>query len=454
MRQYRFVLLVVLALACRECWMEIVVVGSLLPFPPMALERHAVFFCVGGIVMLAVALFAPRRRGWMQSRRLYLALGGIMLLSTLCAIGAVAFEGAALSLGVAAAVLGGVSVPLLLLVALDLLCRLDPVVAVLAYLGQYLVAFSFILLSYTLPAEALFLLACVLATFMGVCLYAAPSYAPAPRELPRFDVSPSAWKVIVLLTLLGFTFTINESGMGNGLFFSGSNSAAGSALVYLGFFLGVSLKGGGFRYAEVTRAVLPVAAVLFLFMPQMGHVAKIVSDVSGAAFYSLVGLYVTFTLLVLCGRYRFSALRLFGLAQGAHYLATMLGNLVSQGLDFIAVTEEVRSGILLAVAIVAFVYMIYLVIDGDAFSLWSKGLSSEGASAAPSLAEACAALALRAGLTAREEEVCLLIAEGRTMADIQEDLCLAAGTVKTHRRNIYKKCDVHSRGDLVKLLEG
>jgi len=48
-------------------------------------------------------------------------------------------------------------------------------------------------------------------------------------------------------------------------------------------------------------------------------------------------------------------------------------------------------------------------------------------------------------LTARENEILGLLAEGMTNPQIAEDLVIGAGTVKTHTLNIYRKLDVANR---------
>lgn len=62
------------------------------------------------------------------------------------------------------------------------------------------------------------------------------------------------------------------------------------------------------------------------------------------------------------------------------------------------------------------------------------------------------AIAERFGLSERERDVFALLAEGRTNARIGEDLCIAAGTVNYHTRNIYQKLGVHSRQELIDLV--
>lgn len=47
----------------------------------------------------------------------------------------------------------------------------------------------------------------------------------------------------------------------------------------------------------------------------------------------------------------------------------------------------------------------------------------------------------------------VLLAKGRTRARIQEELYLSSGTVATHARHIYQKVDVHSKQELLDVIE-
>lgn len=53
------------------------------------------------------------------------------------------------------------------------------------------------------------------------------------------------------------------------------------------------------------------------------------------------------------------------------------------------------------------------------------------------------------GLSPRETEVFMLLAQGRTRAYISEVLCVAEGTVKTHVSHIYEKAGVSSKQELL-----
>ncbi len=66
----------------------------------------------------------------------------------------------------------------------------------------------------------------------------------------------------------------------------------------------------------------------------------------------------------------------------------------------------------------------------------------------------CKAFAKKHRLTDRESDVLLLLASGRDVPYIEQELVLAKSTVKTHIKHIYGKCGVSSRQDLLDLLHG
>jgi len=65
----------------------------------------------------------------------------------------------------------------------------------------------------------------------------------------------------------------------------------------------------------------------------------------------------------------------------------------------------------------------------------------------------CIAFSSEHRLTPREEEVLLLLAKGRDTSHIEERLVISSHTVKAHIYNIYKKTEVHSRQELITLIE-
>ena len=69
-----------------------------------------------------------------------------------------------------------------------------------------------------------------------------------------------------------------------------------------------------------------------------------------------------------------------------------------------------------------------------------------------SIEERCLEIAREKGLSPRETDVMVLLAQGRTRLYIQEELFIAENTVKTHIAHIYKKLGVGNRQELLDLV--
>lgn len=65
----------------------------------------------------------------------------------------------------------------------------------------------------------------------------------------------------------------------------------------------------------------------------------------------------------------------------------------------------------------------------------------------------CQVLAEEYGLTEREAEIFTLLARGRDVLFIEQDLKISRNTVKTHRKNIYRKLGIHTQQELLSLIE-
>jgi DNA-binding CsgD family transcriptional regulator len=61
----------------------------------------------------------------------------------------------------------------------------------------------------------------------------------------------------------------------------------------------------------------------------------------------------------------------------------------------------------------------------------------------------CRAITFEKGLTPREYEVLVILAQGNSLARVQSELFISEGTAITHRRNIYRKLLVHSKQELL-----
>lgn len=65
----------------------------------------------------------------------------------------------------------------------------------------------------------------------------------------------------------------------------------------------------------------------------------------------------------------------------------------------------------------------------------------------------CERLAEAFSLTERESEVFKLLAKGRNVPFIEEELVISRNTIKTHIKHIYQKMDLHSQQELIDMVE-
>ena len=68
------------------------------------------------------------------------------------------------------------------------------------------------------------------------------------------------------------------------------------------------------------------------------------------------------------------------------------------------------------------------------------------------LTRRCAELAEERHLTARETEVLELLARGKSLSGVAQELVIAEGTAKAHTRHIYEKVGINTRQELLDLL--
>lgn len=147
-------------------------------------------------------------------------------------------------------------------------------------------------------------------------------------------------------------------------------------------------------------------------------------------------------------------LRSFGFVRLALDGGVMGGALVASLVPYALFPESSVLGI-----VMAFILMIILTLllqpAQSAVDVSSTSNASEDAVPLPTrnIEGACAAFAENHGLSGRETEVLTLIVKGRTAKNISEELFISVGTVQTHMKNLYKKCGVHSRYELLTALE-
>lgn len=146
---------------------------------------------------------------------------------------------------------------------------------------------------------------------------------------------------------------------------------------------------------------------------------------------------------------RLSLVRVVGLGMAALYfgqvLGGCLGSFLTSGLLGRLPLSTIAS-IMCALLLAAALYISNSNRRSQGWEVAKPGTSHEG------VENRIRSLAVKTGLTMRQEEIVALLAQGYNKAAIARDLQISEETAKTHIRNIYNKIGIHSQQALIELI--
>ena len=210
----------------------------------------------------------------------------------------------------------------------------------------------------------------------------------------------------------------------------------------------------------VLAALLVVAGALSLTVPFMrGTPIANSLLLAGSDCFTILAYYVIAAL----GRR--NVLQSLAVSAWGHFLIAV-GTLGGTSLGYAFMGWVGRGGddaaLASAVAVFAFVAFNILVMRGFSFEATVRSIEDvpnvahempESKSEMDEVGTRCSSAAQRFGLTVRETEVLQLLARGRNVPYIEEELVISRNTVKTHIKHIYQKLNVHSQQELIDLVE-
>ncbi|NTU89639.1 MAG: helix-turn-helix transcriptional regulator, partial [Actinobacteria bacterium] len=222
------------------------------------------------------------------------------------------------------------------------------------------------------------------------------------------------------------------------------------------------------------KIFLPTAALGFFSLLLFGPILRLICIglmVVGLTLQMAIGLSAISGHVNL---FRLSPIRVFGYGRAATAFGLavgwVLGGLAREGAIFGDAAIVVVSVVLMTV----FIFISSFVMEnhypfqenqkegaegGGDLALQTNGVSSGDAGGSEGEAERgiwrkrCEAVAALYDLSPRQREVLILLAKGRNAEYIQEKLVVSNHTAKAHIYNIYQKTNVHSRQELIDLIE-
>lgn len=232
------------------------------------------------------------------------------------------------------------------------------------------------------------------------------------------------------------------------------------------------------KVSTVSGVVMPVLAAMLVFLPFLSEQYNLVFSLLLLGSYWFVALLITYLVAEVAHVRKVSPYVLMGVAMGVARVCLVVALLAgyAAGVAGGGPSDEAEHTMRYLVIIVVVLYALCMALVF--FSRDRKRRRAEEASATPGEAEAptgpvapadagaaavsegetaldarCAAVAHEGGLTDREAEILGYLARGRTKAYIADVLFVTENTVRSHVRNIYSKLGVHTRQELLDLLE-
>jgi DNA-binding CsgD family transcriptional regulator len=131
--------------------------------------------------------------------------------------------------------------------------------------------------------------------------------------------------------------------------------------------------------------------------------------------------------------------------------SALIGTVITRLFFEESVSESGFQVQLLVLSCLLFVILAVTLTNRNIESIWNliPVLRSE----AQDLDTICKLLTERYRLTNREEEIMILLARGRSAPYIESKLQIKLNTVQSHTKNLYRKLDIHSRQELLSIIE-
>lgn len=204
---------------------------------------------------------------------------------------------------------------------------------------------------------------------------------------------------------------------------------------------------------EAILMVIVLATTLFgSLVPQinLGYDMQWCARLIGLIGISLVEAFTLLLYVVFARTMSLPYAAVYTVGAGSRSIGSFIGSLIGLALTLFA------SSLTNTVLIVALICAAQLITAmGIMFSFVPPGKNAVKApKRKSSISQRCKALAEAYCLTEREVEVMILLAKGYSISGIQEELVIAKGTATTHAHHIYKKLGIHSRQELLDLVDG
>lgn len=490
-------------------WTETLYANNQLQFPALEppfsipwlpIDGYAVFDFIAAAVLILLAVFARRIAPLYRHPPAIVATVVCMVGSACVNFGSLIAPEMAPLLFWPSVVMGAVGIALILMLWSEFFGCINPMRTALYYSSSVAVSCLILWVFKGLSFWWLWVGACVVPIVSLMCLWRAYSTLPHDAYPPAYQGDFSfPWKPVAVMGVYSFVYGLRRSiFVGTLAMNSGVGAFLGSAAVYLlicasvarsspgtsakdvpakgvvrGAAQGVAQDGQdapdgqndgelshSFDFSILYKIAMPLMLVSLVPIEEVVPHWQFVADTCALACYTILLVLIMVILGNLSYRYGVCALWLFAIERAVRLVAPQVGRLAGEAMQT-AELDPIWDVLSIAVmaGLLVFVALMFFSEKNLSSSQWGVVLKNAvhmggggQASERNRLGVKCEEIGRQAKLTPREEEILLLVAQGKTVGQIARELYIGTNTVKTHTKHVYQKLGVHARNELLELL--
>lgn len=342
--------------------------------------------------------------------------------------------------------------------------------AYLFVLSSYIVSLLFYALFVELPPLAILVIAIVGIAVVPIMLKKsmdARTVETADADRPSLRKAlGSLWRPVFITATFAFMSNLT-------LFVSGQQSVnvdearltstIVTLLVVIAMILPAILFPRRVNIAIAYRIALPIAAGGFLLLAFFWNSGGGVAN-SMVAMGWLISDVISWCIIAnVVHQTKLPAFVLYGASEAAIALASLLGVAIGYTFSGFIETGGVAIMALALVAVYLLSTVVLFVLKDRSIADYSAGTAGDDAKTGKALEPTmpngddrferrCRNLAEQAQLTPRESDILACLAQGRSTQYMAEKFTLSENTVKSHVRNVYQKLGVHSKQDVIDII--
>lgn len=268
------------------------------------------------------------------------------------------------------------------------------------------------------------------------------------------------WKELAgsLICLLAFAFVFGAIGQvaidnSQGFAFAGRITSTAYGVAALLFYFTAAMMPRLTSTSGVFKVFFPVMLGALLLLPFLGDESRVIANGFIAGGYFFMSFAIMLMVSNVVSDRNLSGVRVYGTIKALETIVSLAGVLAGGAVAAHSEYGFVQTVVLVFVSVYLLAMVLLLLENRKNRPERAVVMHSTVKNIDDQIKEQCRRCATIYGLTRRENEILFYLAKGRSRVYISEDLVVSQNTVKGHIKNIYAKTGVHTKQELIDLLD-